>query len=244
MEALESSRSRASSGMHKESDGDVSADAPAIRQCSFSAKPRRTMPHEGFEGGGRATGEHRDEQGRHHEALLASDAPPISGWRRRREVGLALEQEGAGHQGHHEDGGEVPSARPGGSCRPSARGLEPLPEHRNQATSWEVMDAWKTEIGSRLRSTTIIGFSEKHLRNEPGPVPLKDITPSRLEVLLNAKSGELAPKSLDPLRAHVHRVFELALRAASSLAPTPPRPSRASRSRRSCRTPSRPRRSR
>lgn len=66
--------------------------------------------------------------------------------------------------------------------------------------------------GSRLRFTTILGFSEKHLRDELGPVPREDITPSRLEVLLNAKTDELASKSLNHLRAHVHRVFELALR--------------------------------
>ncbi|NRD59717.1 tyrosine-type recombinase/integrase [Corallococcus exiguus] len=92
------------------------------------------------------------------------------------------------------------------------RGLEPMPEHRKQVTFGEAMNVWKAEVGSRLRSTTIIGFSEKHLRDELGPLPLKGITPSRLEVLLNAKAGELAPKSLNHLRAHVHRIFELALR--------------------------------
>ena len=92
------------------------------------------------------------------------------------------------------------------------RGLEPLPEHRKQATFGEALDAWKSEVGSRLRSTTIIGFGEKHLRAELGPLPLKSITPSRLEVLLNAKAGELSPESLNHLRALLHRVFELALR--------------------------------
>ena len=92
------------------------------------------------------------------------------------------------------------------------RGLEPMPEHRTQATFGEAMDVWKAEVGSRLRSTTIIGFSEKHLRDELGPLPLKGITSSRLEVLLNTKADELAPKSLNHLRAHVHRIFELAIR--------------------------------
>src|SRR5690349_13319608 len=53
------------------------------------------------------------------------------------------------------------------------RGLEPLPEHRKQVTFGEALDAWKTEVGSRLRSTTIIGFGEKHLRDELGPLALK-----------------------------------------------------------------------
>ncbi len=92
------------------------------------------------------------------------------------------------------------------------RGLEPLPEHRKQATFGEAMDAWKNEVGSRLRSTTIIGFGEKHLRDELGPVPLKDLSASRLELLLNEKVGELAPKSLNHLRGHIHRIFELAIR--------------------------------
>ncbi|HEX8819145.1 MAG TPA: tyrosine-type recombinase/integrase [Archangium sp.] len=83
------------------------------------------------------------------------------------------------------------------------------------------MDVWKTEVGSRLRSTTIIGFSEKHLRAELGPLALKGITPSRLEVLLNAKAGELAPKSLNHLRAHVHRIFELAIRRGLFTGPNP-----------------------
>ncbi len=92
------------------------------------------------------------------------------------------------------------------------RGLEPLPEHRKQATFGEAMDAWKNEVGSRLRSTTIIGFGEKHLRDELGPVQLKDLSASRLEILLNEKAGELAPKSLNHLRGHIHRIFELAIR--------------------------------
>jgi integrase len=96
------------------------------------------------------------------------------------------------------------------------RGLEPLPEHRKQATFGEALDAWKAEVGSRLRSTTIIGFGEKHLRDELGPLPLKDVTPSRLEVLLNVKIGELSPESLNHLRALLHRIFELALRRGLS----------------------------
>ncbi|GEL68677.1 hypothetical protein MVI01_04610 [Myxococcus virescens] len=50
------------------------------------------------------------------------------------------------------------------------------------------------------------------MRDELGPLPLKDVTPSRLEVLLNAKTGELSPESLNHLRALLHRIFELALR--------------------------------
>lgn len=41
------------------------------------------------------------------------------------------------------------------------RGLEPLTEHRKQVTFGEALDEWKTEVSSRLRSTTIIGFGEK-----------------------------------------------------------------------------------
>jgi len=101
------------------------------------------------------------------------------------------------------------------------RGLEPLPEHQKPVTFGEVMDLWKSEMEGRLRSITIIGFAEKHLRGELGPQILKDITASRMEVLLNSKIAELAPKSLNHLRAHVHRLFELAIRRGLYSGPNP-----------------------
>lgn len=92
------------------------------------------------------------------------------------------------------------------------RGLEPLPEHQKPMTFGEVMDAWKNEVGSRLRSTTIIGFGEKHFRESLGHLPLKEVTASRLEVLITQKAGELAPESRNHLRALAHRIFAWAAR--------------------------------
>jgi integrase len=39
--------------------------------------------------------------------------------------------------------------------------------------------------------------------------------------MLNAKAGELAPKSINHLRAHVHRIFELAIRRGLFTGPNP-----------------------
>jgi len=78
------------------------------------------------------------------------------------------------------------------------------------------------------------------MRDELGPVPLKDLSASRLEVLLNAKAGELAPKSLNHLRGHIHRIFELAIRRGLFAGLNPAKTVRASRSRRRSRSTSRP----
>jgi integrase len=72
------------------------------------------------------------------------------------------------------------------------------------------MKWWWNRHGQRLRAPTNRGFLEKHLRAKLGPVPLHQITAETFDALLTSKKRELAPKSLNHLRAVVHRMFKLA----------------------------------
>ena len=74
-------------------------------------------------------------------------------------------------------------------------GLEPLPQDRVHVTFGELMDWWWKRHGQRLRSPTIRGFLEKHLRAKLGPLPLHQITAETFDALLTSKERELAPKS-------------------------------------------------
>lgn len=91
-----------------------------------------------------------------------------------------------------------------------AMGLEPLLQNRGKASFGELMDWWWERHGRRLKSPTIRGFIEKHLRAPLGDVPMLQVTAERFDKLLSDKEGELAPKSLNHLRAITHRMFALA----------------------------------
>jgi len=89
-------------------------------------------------------------------------------------------------------------------------GLEPVAV-KDTTDFDELLDWWWAEYGCRLRSPTIRSFAEKHLRATLGPVPLREVG-SKLEGILNAKTEELSPESLNHLRALVHRIFSVAAR--------------------------------
>ena len=89
-------------------------------------------------------------------------------------------------------------------------GLEPRPGIEKELTFGELMDWWWERHGCRLRSTTIKVFLEKHLRKPLGDVPIRDVTSERFDRLLASKEKTLAPRSINHIRAVVHRMFKLA----------------------------------
>src|SRR5437764_43295 len=91
-------------------------------------------------------------------------------------------------------------------------GLEPLPSSEAPIKFEELLDWWWDEYGQRLRSRDLRGFVDKHLRAPLGKLSLREVTTSQLEALLQRKSRELAPKSLNNLRGLVHRIFALAIK--------------------------------
>lgn len=89
-------------------------------------------------------------------------------------------------------------------------GLEaPAPE---SITFGALVDFWLEEYGRHLESKSAELVIEKWLRPPLGELPLRDVTSSRVEGLINAARDKLGPRSLNGLRAHVHRLFEVALR--------------------------------
>ena len=91
-------------------------------------------------------------------------------------------------------------------------GLEAIPKARKRVTLGEVMDLWWSEYGQKLRSTTINLFAEKHLRKGFGKLALADLRPGRIETFLNEKKDELAPRSINHLRSHLRRLFNIAIK--------------------------------
>jgi len=57
-----------------------------------------------------------------------------------------------------------------------------------------------------------LGFLKKRLLPSLGRLALVNVTPARLEGRLQSHADELSPKSLNHLRAHLHRMFALAIR--------------------------------
>src|SRR4051812_24326524 len=66
-------------------------------------------------------------------------------------------------------------------------GLDPVHDPRRRTTLGEVMNIWWKEYGSKLRSTTIHLFAEKHIRKELGPLALIELTSGKCESFLNGR---------------------------------------------------------
>ena len=92
-----------------------------------------------------------------------------------------------------------------------ARGLEPVTEDLPHFTFSELFDWWWKEYGSKRRGYDL-GFLRKRLLPSLGKRALGEVTPARLEEALQRMADELSPESLNHLRAHVHRIFALAIR--------------------------------
>jgi integrase len=89
-------------------------------------------------------------------------------------------------------------------------GLDPVVEAPVLLTFAELIDLWWDEYGSNRRSKTVKPFADKHLRAPLGKLLLAEVTPARIESLLNTKAAELAPKSLNHLLALVRMLFSIA----------------------------------
>jgi integrase len=89
------------------------------------------------------------------------------------------------------------------------RGLDPLPTN-NRLTFAELVGWWWRDYGSRLRSRTIKGFVDKHLLPTLGPLTAQEVSPPRVEELLNQKDRSLKPRSVNHLRQIIHRIFSIA----------------------------------
>ncbi len=80
-------------------------------------------------------------------------------------------------------------------------------------TFGELIDFWWKDYGSRLKSPTIKGSIEKHLRPALGELPLSSFTGLALEQLLRSKATVLKPRTRNHLRAIVRRMFRVGARA-------------------------------
>lgn len=92
------------------------------------------------------------------------------------------------------------------------RGLDPVHDPRRRVTLGEVMDLWWNEYGKKLRSTTIHVFTEKHFRRELASLALIELTADKLETFLRKKLDDLAPRSVNHLRSHLRRLFNIAIK--------------------------------
>jgi len=92
------------------------------------------------------------------------------------------------------------------------RGLDPLP---TAALDWpflQLMTWWWEQKGKTLRADGLRGFLWKHLPPEIGTTPLREVTTSRLQKLLNDKVGKLSEKSLNHLRGYLYTIYSEAQR--------------------------------
>ncbi len=87
------------------------------------------------------------------------------------------------------------------------------PEIGNATTFGELIDFWWKHYGSRLKSPTIKGSIEKHLRPALGDLPLASFTGLAVEQLLQSKAAVLKPRTRNHLRAVVRRMFRVGTRS-------------------------------
>lgn len=79
------------------------------------------------------------------------------------------------------------------------------------------MDWWWERYGKNLRSPTIWPILEKNLRPRLGNVPLPQVTADLFDKVLTEHQEDLAPGSLNHLRALAFRMFKLAARPGAGL---------------------------
>jgi hypothetical protein len=95
------------------------------------------------------------------------------------------------------------------------------PEVGKATTFGELIDFWWKNYGTRLKSQTIKGSIEKHLRPALGALPLSSFTGLAMEQLLQSKAAELKPRTRNHLRAVVRRMFKVATRGGLWLGANP-----------------------
>jgi integrase len=94
-------------------------------------------------------------------------------------------------------------------------GLEELPADDGGGTLAELFEWWLdtyvAHISSRERVRSVV---RRHLQSSPlAERRLVHVTPAAIEQFLQAKSGELAPQTLNHLRTHIATAFSRAKRA-------------------------------
>jgi integrase len=100
-------------------------------------------------------------------------------------------------------------------------GLEPLPSDLPVTTFDELADLWWKHYGARLRSRHVRSLVDLHLRPTLGPLPLTAV-PGQLEALFAEKDGaDLSPRTVNYLRAMVHRLFVIATKRGLWTGPNP-----------------------
>lgn len=90
-------------------------------------------------------------------------------------------------------------------------GLEARPSASRFHTFAELLDWWVDDYGQRLRSQTMALSVDKHIRSTLGSLPLVEVSAARIEEVLAARAGQLAPATLNHLRAFIHTVFARAI---------------------------------
>src|SRR6267142_686348 len=93
------------------------------------------------------------------------------------------------------------------------KGLDPL-DGTGDETFAELFAWWWREYGQRRRSRTIEQFARKNLLPVLGKLPVREVNAAKLEGLMNAKTDQLAPRSLNHLRALVHVIYAKAMKRA------------------------------
>src|SRR6266568_20653 len=93
------------------------------------------------------------------------------------------------------------------------KGLDPLAGIGDEMFE-DLFTWWWDEYGRRRRSPTIEQFARKNLFPTLGTVRVREVTAAKLEALLNAKADQLAPGSLNHLRALVHVIYAKAIKRA------------------------------
>jgi len=89
-------------------------------------------------------------------------------------------------------------------------GLEPLHEEAPPMTFGELFDWWLREYAAHQRSDSE-GFYRKRLLPGLARLPLQEVSPARLEGLLQAQTKDgLSPKSVNELRGAVYTLFRRA----------------------------------
>ena len=94
-------------------------------------------------------------------------------------------------------------------------GLEPLPTTGPAMTFEQLYDWWWGEYGSKrrgLKNDSIDAFNRKRLLPILGSLAVREVTPAKIEEMLQSHVQELSPASLNHLRSAVRIVFGKALK--------------------------------
>jgi integrase len=87
------------------------------------------------------------------------------------------------------------------------------PNVNKKMTFGELIDWWRDSYCVRLKSQTILGSIDKHLRPRFGELKLSQIDSSEFEIFLKSMVPEYKPRTPNSLRGVTRRIFNLAIKA-------------------------------